>query len=187
MAETLFRTLPIDGARQAAGQHGRAALRAMPPTTQLAFRGQGAAVDLAGAAFTVALPVTPCRAVGNETRAALWLGPDEWLLLASEMDQSAILAELAQVLEGVPHALLPISHRNVALEITGPDAALVLNSACPLDLYPPAFPVGMCTRTILGKAQIVLWRTHADRFHIIAWRSFAPYVWDILVEARARL
>jgi heterotetrameric sarcosine oxidase gamma subunit len=42
----------------------------------------------------------------------------------------------------------------------------------------------MGTRTLLGKADIVLWRTAADVFRIEVWRSFAPYVWACLEEAR---
>ena len=45
------------------------------------------------------------------------------------------------------------------------------------------FPVGMCTRTLFGKAEIVLWRMRADAWRIEVWRSFAPYVLGCLEEA----
>jgi sarcosine oxidase subunit gamma len=41
----------------------------------------------------------------------------------------------------------------------------------------------MCTRTVFGKAEIVLWRTAAETFRIEVWRSFAPYVLGCLEEA----
>jgi sarcosine oxidase subunit gamma len=59
-----------------------------------------------------------------------------------------------------------------------------LNHGCPLDLAESAFPVGMCTRTILGKAPILLSRPEPDVFHVDVWRSFAPYAWSLLDEAR---
>lgn len=46
-----------------------------------------------------------------------------------------------------------------------------------------AFPVGMCTRTLLGKAEIVLWRTAPEVFRIEVWRSFAAYLSAFLEEA----
>ena len=46
-----------------------------------------------------------------------------------------------------------------------------------------AFPAGSATRTILGKAEIVLQRRAADSFTVTTWRSFAPYVQGFLVEA----
>jgi len=59
----------------------------------------------------------------------------------------------------------------------------VLNTGCPLDLSLDEFPVGMCTRTIFGKSEIVLWRTSAAGFRVEVWRSFAAYVWRMLEEA----
>ena len=58
----------------------------------------------------------------------------------------------------------------------------MLSGACPLDLDLRAFPVGMCTRTVLAKADIVLWRTGQDTFHLEVWRSFAAYVSGLLGE-----
>ena len=46
-----------------------------------------------------------------------------------------------------------------------------------------AFPVGMCTRTVLAKADVVLWRRAEDWFRLECWRSFAPYVTDFLRQA----
>jgi heterotetrameric sarcosine oxidase gamma subunit len=77
-----------------------------------------------------------------------------------------------------------VSHRDTALAVSGPRAGWVINAFCALDLHQVAFPVGMCTRTVLGKAEIVLWRTDVDMFHIEVARSFAPYVWACLEEAR---
>jgi sarcosine oxidase subunit gamma len=160
------------------------AMASLPPMARFVLRCRPASVEAAGKAFGVTLPTTACRAAVAESRAALWLGPDEWLLLAGEGEAAAVEAALAAGLAGLPHSLVAVGHRNTALELTGPDAALVLNAGCPLDLGPEAFPVDTCTRTVFGKAEIVLWRTDADRFHLEVWRSFAPYVWQLLEEAR---
>jgi sarcosine oxidase subunit gamma len=82
----------------------------------------------------------------------------------------------------MPCALVDISHRQFALEVSGPHAAIILNGACPLDLDLGEFPIGMCTRTALAKADIVLWRTRSDAFHLEVWRSFAGYVAGLLGE-----
>jgi len=49
-------------------------------------------------------------------------------------------------------------------------------------LHISQFPVGMCTRTLLSKADITLWRTREDTFHLEVWRSFAGYVGGLLCE-----
>ena len=112
------------------------------------------------------------------------LGPDEWLLHGPE-DESDTLAEtIGAALSEIPHALIDIGHRHAALVLEGPKAADMLNAGCPLDLAAKAFPTGSATRTLLGKAEIVLWRqTDAPGYEIECGRSFAPYVWEFLVEA----
>jgi sarcosine oxidase subunit gamma len=79
-------------------------------------------------------------------------------------------------------AAVDIGHRQIALSIQGPLAADALAVACPLDLALPAFPVGACTRTVFGKAEIVLWRRDEQAFHLEVWRSFAAYVEQLLAE-----
>src|SRR5204862_236244 len=81
-------------------------------------------------------------------RAALWLGPDEWLLIAPEPAPRRFAAALAEALTGLPHSLVDVSHRQSALALSGPQATTLLAAGCPLDLDVGPFPVGMCTRTI---------------------------------------
>jgi sarcosine oxidase subunit gamma len=123
------------------------------------------------------------------SRATLWMGPEEYLLLdlgrgdgTNGESHAAVAQDLERALAGAPHALVDVSHRQFALEIAGPHATTILSGACPLDLDARAFPVGMCTRTVLAKADIVLWRTGQTTFHLEAWRSFAAYVSGLLGE-----
>ena len=161
-------------------------LHDLPCAAHLVFRGDRTAADAAGDAFGVTLPGAACRAERNGERAALWLGPDEWLLVAPGEPADAIEIRIGDALGERPHALVGVSHRHLSIALEGARAADMLNAGCPLDLG-DAFPVGMCTRTIFGKAQIILWRTGPQNFTIIVWRSFAPYVRDLLIEARTRL
>jgi sarcosine oxidase subunit gamma len=138
----------------------------------------------AGAAFGATPPLEPLRAAAEGLRAALWLGPDEWLLVAED-DESSLGATIEAALAGVAHALVDVSHRQCAIELSGPGAARLLNAGVPLDLDPEAFPVDMAARTLLLKAEITLWRREAERFHLEVARSFAPYVAAIL-SASAR-
>jgi sarcosine oxidase subunit gamma len=176
---SIARTGALDGL---AGVREAAAMRLLPPAARFIFRGRPAAITAAGGAFGVALPQEPCRAATAGSRAALWLGPDEWLLLAPDDEAAAIANAFAAALGALPHALVDVSLRQVALEIEGPQAASVLNAGCPLDLHHHIFPVGMCTRTLLAKAEIVLWRTAEHRFRVEVGRSFGPYVWRFLEE-----
>ena len=112
------------------------------------------AVRLAAAeALGVTLPAAACRAGVSGERAALWLGPDEWLLLAP-LAQSGLAQRIERALAGLPHSLVDVSHRQVALLLEGPAAAALLASGCALGLDAAAFPISMCTRTMLAKAEV---------------------------------
>jgi sarcosine oxidase, subunit gamma len=156
----------------------------LPNCVRLILRGGQQVAAAAAETLGFGLPVQACRAAVSVGRAALWLGPDEWLVLAPKSD--TVAHDLAQALQGQAHSLVDVSHRQVAIRISGPAAASLLNAGCPLDLHVDVFPVGTCTRTLLGKTAIVLWRRKEDSFHIEVARSFARYLRDFLGEAALR-
>jgi sarcosine oxidase, subunit gamma len=147
------------------------------------FRARGLVIDTASQAFGVDLPRRAFCTAATDARAALWMGPDEWLLIGPQSDKVLIEEQLTRALAGTAYSLVDVSHRDVAVELSGDRAAAVLNSGCPLDLHPSVFAVGMCTRTLMAKAQIVLWRTEPLLFHVQTLRSFADYIWQLLEQA----
>ena len=159
------------------------ALRALPPATRYVLRGGSEVRAAAQSALGFGIPATACRATVEGDRAALWLGPDEWLLIGPQPPPSGFAAGLAAALEGLAHSLVDVSHRQSALTVSGPQATTLLAAGCPLDLDASAFPVGMCTRTMLAKAEVVLWRTDPQVFRLEVWRSFVAYVSQFLGEA----
>ncbi len=162
-------------------------LRMLPAAARFIFRGNPAAQAAASAAFGVALASDACRAGANGARSTLWLGPDEYLLIVPEGEARTIAADLARALGNEPHSLVDVSHRQVALELSGPHATWLLEAQCPLPLRLEAFPVGQCTRTVFGKAEILLWRTDAETFRVEVARSFTGYVVDLLREIAREL
>ena len=175
---------PLDSLAGALRPFAAAELAVVPPQTKFVLRCGPDALAAAGKAFGVALPDVACRAAISGNRAALWLGPDEWLLIAAPENVSEIASQLALALGNAPHSLLDVSHRNAAITVKGPRAAVLINHGCPLDLSSAAFPVGMCTRTLFEKAEIILWRIEQRTFQMEIERSFATYVWRMLADAR---
>jgi sarcosine oxidase subunit gamma len=119
------------------------AVAMLPDATRFIVRGDPAAFS----GYGVSLPRVACWAESNGSVSALWLGPDEWLLLLP-YGQSLPLGAMASVVE--------VSDRQVAIGVSGPRAVDVINAFNPLDLHIETFPAGMCTRTLFGKAEIVL-------------------------------
>jgi sarcosine oxidase subunit gamma len=164
-----------------------AGLRLLAPLARFSLCGDLSALAQALAPVPVPISQLACRATEGESCAALWLGPDEQLLLAREEVATHLEEALRGSLSSVPHSLVDISHRQGAFEITGPTARTLLNAGCPLDLRDSAFPVGMCTRTLFEKVEIVLWRTAPEIFQVEVWRSFAPHLTQLLAEVAREL
>ncbi|WP_173932774.1 sarcosine oxidase subunit gamma [Chelativorans sp. Marseille-P2723] len=153
-----------------AGTANRISLRA--PQTSLAMLSEKLGLDL---------PQRPKSSTTKGTRSALWLGPDEWLVIDEEVaDLAGICSEVS-----VLHSAVDISHRHAAIIVSGSCAEDVLNAGCPQNLSLGSFPRGAVSRTIFGKAEIVLWRRQEHEFRVECWRSFADYVFGLL-EAAAR-
>src|SRR3978361_805831 len=110
-------------------------LTTVPPVTRLILRGDTRVMVAAGEALGQSLPVDACRATIG-AGAALWLGPDETLLLLPTVADLPWQPVLAEALSALPHSLVDISHRQTALELSGPDAEAMLAVGCPLDLHP---------------------------------------------------
>jgi sarcosine oxidase, subunit gamma len=172
---------PVEGLAFPAGP--RFTLSEAPPAARFILRGGEPVRVACGMAFGAEPPSQLGVAGEGEKRAALWLGPDEWLLTADGADAADIGGMLESVLEGTAHSLVDVSHRQIGLVASGPAAARVLNAGCPLDLSMNAFPVGFSTRTVFDKVEIVLWRRAEATFHIEIWRSFAPFLAAALAEA----
>ena len=129
------------------------------------------------------LPKKPKTSTEKKGRHALWIGPDEWLILDEAEADLAAASGKAKAF----HSATDITHRNVAFDVKGAHAADCLSAGCPQDLRLQTFPVGACSRTICGKAEVVLYRLSGNHFHVEVWQSFAEYLFDLLDESRVRL
>ena len=169
------RALPL------AGFHGGSSavrLEAAPPAERISLRVGESEVPALSQAFGLDLPVKPKTSTTAKGRTALWLGPDEWLVI----DEGKGGLMQAAATSGVPHSAVDISHRNTAILVSGPGAVQAINAGCPQDLSLAAFPVGACSRTVLAKVEIVLLRTAEDAFRVEVWRSFSDYAFGLLAE-----
>ena len=131
-------------------------------------------------AAELSLAIDACRAVTRGEWTALWLGPDEQLLAGPDAAHAQLAPRLAAALAGITHSLVDVSHRQAAIELSGPGATRLLAMACPLDFDSAQMPVGFCSRTVYAKAEVVLWRQETERFQMQTWRSFLPYVTGLL-------
>ena len=168
-----------------AGAHyakGRASVTIAAPATRISLRAPEASVAALSKALGFALPQKPKTSTTKNGVDALWIGPDEWLIFAPE--DSDLITKFTKV--AAFHSAVNVSHRNAALMVSGAGAADILSAGCPQDLSLSVFPAGACSRTIMGKTEVILYRVAEDNFHVEVWRSFAPYAYDFLEDVIRR-
>jgi sarcosine oxidase subunit gamma len=146
-------------------------LRDVTPRTQLGVR----LFDPPAAAPALGLPLEANRVQAGDGRSALWLGPDEWLVVGD--------GPLALDVPAGAGAVVDLSANRVVLELRGADARDVLAAGCALDLHPRAFGPGRCAQTLLARANVILEQTAADAFRVYVRPSFAGYLRDWLDDA----
>ncbi|HET9094983.1 MAG TPA: sarcosine oxidase subunit gamma family protein, partial [Solirubrobacteraceae bacterium] len=116
-------------------------------------------------ALSLRLPVSPCTVAGGESLEALWLGPDEWLLVSFEQTAGAIERTVRSVTaRGTddPVAVVDVSAQRTIVELSGPAVRTVLARGCALDLHESVFSAGCCAQTLLAQAPVILQPTDTD-------------------------
>lgn len=163
--------------------------------------------SLLGACLPQRVGTTSRLTVPSGELTALWLSPDEFLLVGDEAatDAAAAAAEaeaedeaaaasaaptgaeveafLARTVEGTPAAVLDLSANRTTLEISGSSARRVLEKGCPLDLHPTVFTIGTAVNTTLGKVSVILHRTAEDTYRVYPRSSFADHTGRWLIDA----
>ena len=161
---------------------GQVAVSRVAPERRLVLRGEPQAIADICEQWNCIAP-QPCRSVTAGAFSALWLGPDEWLLIWPADNAGFDRASLESALTDGSGSLTDVSYRDLSFDIEGPSAALLLNAAIALDLDESTFPVGMCCRTAFAKIGVLLWRRGATSYQMSTGRSFAPYLIGMLREA----
>ena len=145
----------------------------------LNLRGDPGDVGFTSAAAAVlgfALPTEPNTVAAKGALLALWLGPDEWLVMTPPTTQTRLFDSLEAAFHGMHVAVTDVTGGQTVITLSGPRARDVLSKGCPLDLHPAVFKPADCALTLVAKANVTI-RCVDDSpsFELIVRRSFAEY------------
>ncbi len=133
--------------------------------------------------FGTELPVLPNTVAAGPTHAALWLGPDEWLLVSNDARLPRAERTLRRLLSEEVASVVDVSSGYTALALSGPRVREILQKGCPLDLHPRVFAVGQCAQSHFFKSGIIIRPVGTGNYELIVRRSFADYTARMLLDA----
>jgi len=151
--------------------------------------GDGRFTETVQSILKYTLPVNPNTWSGDRQQAILWLGPDEWLIIAPEGNEDNLLNAFRSALPGDPRTgIVNLSHSYSGLLLSGTRCREVLAGGCPLALSPEPWQTRTCAQSLLAKAP-ALFRTIDDIPSVEIWvrNSYARYTLAWLQEALAGL
>jgi len=157
----------------------------MPPRGMITLKGDLASAKLKTAAAKLAdvdFP-GPCGAVVNGDRGLLWMAPDEIMVLLPRAEAASGVAALSKALAGTHHLAADVSDARCHFRLEGAAGREVLAKLTPADLHPDAFGPGEVRRTRLAQVAAAFWMPDAGTVDLIAFRSVAAYVFDLLSNA----
>jgi sarcosine oxidase, subunit gamma len=141
--------------------------------------------------LSVSLPAAPCTSAGDASGLhVLWMGPDEWLVVApADGGHETLAQDLTVALTATHAAVVDVSESRTTIHINGRDARGTLSKGCSIDLHPRNFAKGKVVNTLLAQAHVTLHQVSEDvedggcAYDLFVHRSFAEYLWSWLEDA----
>jgi sarcosine oxidase subunit gamma len=179
----LERRVALDGLAEELSKASRDDVRieAAPARSVINLRGAAADQSLVTdvqRTLGIELPLMPSSWHGDDRVAAMWLGPDEWLILAPDGEAGDIERAVREERSSDPWlSLVDVSHNYTCVLLSGPRARDVLATGCALDLRPNKLAPGYCAQTVLAKVPVLLrGLVVSDSFELWFRNSYARYV-----------
>lgn len=165
-----------------------AGMRELPFLAQVNLRADPTDADAMArvASFlTFPLPLIANSASGGLDRHALWLGPDEWLVIGPDGSEDALETKCREAL-GATGSVVDVSANRTIVELRGREARAILESGCALDLHPRAFTAGRCAQTLVARAGVILHQVSDEPgYRLFVRPSLAMYLATWLCDASA--
>lgn len=116
-------------------------------------------------------------------RHALWMGPDELMVLVEAGAEEALALSMTKAAELESTSIVNVTDAFCAISLSGSHVRDVLAKGCPLDLHPRIFAAGSCAQTLLAHSGVTIACLGEQEFILIGRNSFAAYIAAWLSDA----
>ncbi|MEM7721208.1 MAG: sarcosine oxidase subunit gamma family protein [Pseudomonadota bacterium] len=123
------------------------------------------------------------RILPTDQGSVVWMAPDELLVLCPHDQADAVAAGFQKKLKDRHHLAVNVSDARVMFELNGTAIRDVLAKLTPADLHSDSLKPGEMRRSRLAQVPVAFWFEDDTTLRLIAFRSVAQYVFDLLSMA----
>jgi sarcosine oxidase, subunit gamma len=129
------------------------------------------------------LPKAPRTSASWGDIKALWLSPDQWLILCTRSKCAELLSDLQKALGKVHSLAVNVSDMRSILRMEGACVRETLMKGSTLDLISADYKPGTVRRMRFAEIAALLHVVEENVIDIYVFRSYANYAWDFIVKS----
>ena len=134
-------------------------------------------LDAVEGVLGLGLRLEPNTVSEGDELSAMWLGPDEWLVLTPPGREVDTALALRDALGSLFASVTDVSGAQTVINVSGARARDLLQKGCSADLHPRVFGPGRCAQALIAKAGVTVRQLDdSPSFDLIVRRSFAEYL-----------
>lgn len=114
---------------------------------------------------------------------ALWLSPDQWLILCAREKAAALAVDLSKAVEKTHALAIDVSDMRSIIRIEGERGREVMMKGCSLDFTGDDIKPGYVRRVRFAEIAALINIVGENIIDLYVFRSYANYAWDFLMKA----
>ncbi len=114
---------------------------------------------------------------------ALWLSPDQWLILCPGDKAQALTEQISAALKTIHHLAVNVSDMRAIIRLEGEHARTTVMKGTSIDLTHGDYPPGTIRRMKFAEVGALLHIVEENVIDVYVFRSYADYAWEFLLKA----
>lgn len=114
---------------------------------------------------------------------ALWLSPDQWLVLCAADKADALTTALREALGAVHSLVVNVSDMRTVLRLEGEGVRETVMKGTSIDLTQGDYPPGSVRRMLFAGIAALLHVVDDDVIDLYVFRSYATHAWDFIAKS----
>ena len=174
--------------------HGGVSVKEISPVMKINLRGKKREfLTNIGKSLNMILPTEANTSTTSEKLTAIWLSPDEWMIVSNELVskdnnkyelQEMLFNSISKTTLG---AVTNVTDQFVQLEIKGKNIYEILSAGCPFNFNEFKEKKGSTTQTVLNNIDIILHHKDENIINLFVRRSFAEHLLSWMEDCISRL